>query len=185
MWHKYQENKLIKALVVGDESAYRELFDLYYSRVFKFTTSIIHDQQEAKDLAQNCFVKLWLNRDRLEHISSLNNYIFTIARNSACDYLRVKCRERKFQAATIAEKSSNYANIQIDYDTQVMEQTIISCIDTMPLQRKTAYKLSREEKFSNEEIAELMNISKRTVDRHLSIALKDIRTALSKVSTIS
>ncbi len=181
---------LLPGLVRGEAVAYELLFEQYYDKISRFVTAIIGDSHQAEDIAQNVFLKIWLNRKdergMLTEVKSLNSLLFTIARNEACDYLRKKASHQKYASIRKADSGDESYRFALTYDLERIENIVERCVDNMPAQRKIVYKLSREEMLTGNEIAERLQLSKRTVDRHISLALEDIRTALGNIiSTIA
>ncbi len=171
------EKQLLLRLCRSEEEAFRELFARYYGKVYRFIRAILHDGVAAEDLTQNVFLKIWYSRHKLLEIKSLDSFVFIMSRNEACDYIRRNKIELKFGQTTVSLEESE-CEIQFDYDKEVIQRTVSNTLDKMPAQRRRAYLLSREENLTHEEIAVRMNISKRTVDRHISMALDDIRKAV-------
>lgn len=172
------DSKLLQRLSQGEKKAYEEVFLRYHAKVFRFIRAVLHGNDEAEDLAQNVFLKVWSNRHTLDKIQSLDAYLFTVARNEACDYLRRKQSGLKYRQ-TLRDKQEPLCDLPYSYDTERMERLVHNAIDRMPAQRQLVYRLSREEHLSNPEIAERLNLSKRTVERHLAMALDDIRQAIA------
>ena len=176
-----QDADLLLRLSRGEEVAYEELFLRYHVKICCFVRAIIRDGHAAEDIAQNVFFKLWANRGELSKVTSLNNYLFTISRNEACDHLRRQANLNKYADEVERRQLDNSYELQLTYDLERMERIVEQCVKMMPAQRRLVYRMSREEKLSNAEIAERLSLSKRTVDRHLSLALHDLRTALGRI----
>lgn len=171
---------LLERLSEGRKDAYSELFDKYYLKVKRFVRTVSYGSLDADDIAQNVFLKVWEHRSKLASVQSLDAYLFTVTRNEVCDSLRKHQVKRKFEEAAINEESI-VEGLRINYDTDEIARIVGECVSNMPPQRQMCFRLSREQFLTSQKIAEQLNISKRTVDRHLSLALKDIREALGKV----
>lgn len=175
------DSDILRRLSRGEASAYESLFERYHSKVRRFVAAITGDDAPAEDIAQNVFMKIWLNRSELERVNSLNNYLFTIARNEACDFLRKQASRYKYAGAHRDDPAEDSYRFALNYDLERIEGIVSRCVEEMPSQRRLVYKMSREEKLTSAEIAEKLHLSKRTVDRHISLALSDIRTALGNI----
>ena len=159
---------LLTRLSEGRKDAYEELFARYYTKVRKFIGSVLFGSVDADDLAQNVFLKVWERRRDLAAVDSLDAYLFTVTRNEVCDCVR-------------KHPDDYISGMRIEYDTRKITDIVSECVGNMPPQRRMCFVMSREMHLTSQKIAERLNISKRTVDRHLSLALKDIRDALGKV----
>lgn len=175
------ERDLMLRLSHGEAVAYEQLFERYFYKIRRFVTAIIHDEVPAEDIAQNVFMKVWVNRTAIMQVNSLNNYLFTISRNEALDYLRRQANRDKFVSSVKTDTLQEAYRITLNYDLDRIERIVEKCVEQMPSQRKIVYRMSREDKLTNTEIAERLQLSKRTVDRHISLALKDIRAALGSI----
>lgn len=172
------DKDILKRLSDGEASAYEYIFDRYYAKVCRFVKSILYDVDAVDDIAQNVFMKVWINRAELTRVNSLSNYLFTIARNEACDQFRRRTSRTKYERHVLLNGLEQSDRLSLTYDLERMEHIVEKCVEEMPPQRKLVFKLSREEKLSSQEIAQRLQLSKRTVDRHISLALTDIRSAL-------
>ena len=174
------ERKMLISLKKGDEKAYEILFGLYYNKVKSFILGLTKDRFVSDDLAQNIFMKLWVNREKLDAVENLSSYLFTISRNEVYDYFRREASVKQYMD-TFFDESEMYCQLELKYDQEKIEKIVERCVDMMPSQRKIIYTMSRKENLSNAEIAQKINVSKRTVDAHIYQALKDIRSAVLKI----
>lgn len=174
MQKRETENVLLVNISHGDIKAFENLFMHYFPKLKLFLAGFLDSEQEAEDLAQDVFVKIWQNRYSLGKIENLNAYLYRIAKNTLYTYL-----DRSFFPETIPELDYGYIPSSEELEEIVfakeLEEMIDVTISKMPLQRKKIFILSRKNGLSNEEIALQLNISKRTVETHISAALADLR----------
>ena len=172
------EKGYIEAVSKGDEQAFESLFLHYFPRIKGFISGILQNEEEAEDISQDIFVSMWQNKDRLTGIEDLNAYLFRIAKNTVFRHIERSLLFRDYQQQQ-AEHSSfssvNNETIEEEIYAKELEYLISVAVEKMPSQRKQIYKMSRMEGLSNDEIAERLVISKRTVENHLTLALADIR----------
>lgn len=161
----------------GDREAFAAVFRGYWNKTFLFLKSLVKSEDDAKDLAQDVFFKLWKNRKQLASVVSLDSFIFTVARNTALDYFRKSSRKD----SSLDEMMDNYllglyqGSIESQVSDKMELETIRDAIAELPRQRKDIFMLSRFMGVDNSKIAELLNISKKTVENQISLANNEIR----------
>lgn len=169
---------ILKRFKEGDHSAFDQIFHSYYNRVKNFIYGLIKSDEDAKEIAQDIFTNLWINRKSIDLNKSFNAYLFISARNLSFNYLKHRTVEKVY--------INDYLNINKDFDNQTEEflfakeinLLIDMTVEKMPIRRKNIYIYSRVKGYSNEEIAEKLHISKKTVENQLSLALKEIRKVI-------
>lgn len=168
-----KEDSFLKALARGDETAFNELFVLYYPKVKSFALRLIGDDFIAEDVAQDIFMKLWIRRDELESINDLKSYLFIAARNSSIKSVRQLMRKTNIDdiARQLHGPETNTVELNelLDHVRRV--------IDEMPSQQRRVFKMSREDGIANRKIAEQLGISIRTVENHIAAAMRKLREA--------
>lgn len=170
------EKEQVKALSVGDVKAFEILFMSYFPKLKKFILGFIHNEQEAEDLSQDVFVKIWNKRDSLKNVDNLNAYIYKIAKNTLYTYIQ---RNTRVDSEEIGDNEiSTTDTLEELLFAQELEALIDKRISLMPEKRKMIFCLSRKSGLSNEEIATQLGISKRTVETHISAALIDLRKVI-------
>lgn len=171
-----EEHIIIMGVVSGEHNAFRALFIKYYPKVNYFITHFIKSEEVAEELSQDIFLKIWENRARLSNIQSLSSYLYRMAKHALINYLEHKYIEESYLATLHQPLSSG---IEEELDAKELEFLVQLVVDRMPEQRRKIYKMSREEHIRNGEIASLLGITEKTVNNQLSLALKEIRKAVS------
>lgn len=168
------ERILLRSVADSDQEAFQKVFEYYYPKVRCFLSQFISDTEEAKDIAQEIFVKIWLTRVILPDIKSFGAYIYTITRNAAIDFGR---RKKVFIPLTEDNQEGKNGTEENEggFFAKEMEIQIAGAVAKMPKTRKKVFILSRVEGKTNGEIAELLGISKKTVENHINNALKQLR----------
>jgi len=175
-----QEQVLLKNLAAGEQSAFQFLFHQHYKALCYFANSIVQDTQEAEDLVQESFSKLWHKRADFQSASAIKAFLFIATKNACLNFL--KSRER----LTLREKEFTYLQSHADagFDPLVAETEIITHlyneIEALPGQCKRIFKMSYLEGKKNDEIADALQISYNTVRAQKLRALKLIRSSLLK-----
>jgi len=161
--------KTLEAFQDGNHKAFETVFIAYYNKTKTFIDGYIKSESDAEELTEDLFVNLWINHDSIDASKSFSSYLHTIARNSAINFLK-----HKYVHDTYLNSSQ-----EIEYSSKELGLLIDDIVGKMPEQRKMIYTLSRQEGLSNAEIAIQLNTTKRNVESQLSLALKEIRKAIS------
>lgn len=175
---------LIKAFKNGDEQAFRALFDLYCERLYYFLFGLLKSKEDAEEIIQETFLKIWENREHFWEDYPFESLLFRIAKNSSLNYNRKKVNRAVFEKdfgffADLSEYSADqYLLFQ---ETQRIIDTIL---DGLPPKRKEIFLLQKIDGFSRQEIARKLNISVITVDHQLIKANKYVRGEFRKYSLL-
>lgn len=169
---------VIKRLSEGDQSAFRAVFEHYYPRVCEFVRRLVKSDALAEDVAQDIFVKVWERREIFGvEVRSFGNYIYVMSRNAALNALRRTGRISPYAEEQASLPSSD--SMEEEYYAREKELLIRLVVCRMPEQRRRVFELSRYMGMDNQTIATTLNISKKTVENHLTLALRTLRAALA------
>lgn len=161
----------------GSKDSYSVFFRSCYEHYVRFAFRYLKSKSQACDLVQDAFIKIWKNRENLDPSRSLKSFTFTIIRNLCLNHLRD--HKNRFESLEDSDLSSNALIIHQDQenDSYIEEtvNTIELLIKKLPERQREAFELSRVDGLRHEEIAEVMNISARTVNNHIVSALKFLR----------
>lgn len=173
------EKLIISKVLAGDMKAFKILFDNYYPQVRFFVLGIVKDTYAADDIAQNIFIKVWTKRALIDVEKNFNNYLYSIAKNEIIDFFRAQVAVEPLDTVTqIQDRDNTGEMIESAYDLSHIKEIVIKEIEQMPLQRRSVFIMSRMQGLSNDEIAEKLHLSKRTVERHLNMALHTLKEKL-------
>lgn len=171
------EEKYLKELAKGSRKAFETIYMIYAPRVEYFLRGLLKNDLEAEDMTQDIFYKVWSNHETIARVDSFKSYLFRMAKNAVYNhYSHLLIKENYIE---IQKNIHPYEDlVEEKIHAEDLELLIIMSIEKMPPQRKKIFKMSRLENLSNDEIATLLNISKRTVESHISQALADLRKLL-------
>lgn len=173
---------IFKRLQNGDEKAFSQLFDQYYSALCLFANKYLHDMDLSRSLVQQAFIDLWMKRQKIAISTSVKSYLYTIVKNRCIDVLR------KEKATTEISESIENLN-QIPFHDLVEEaelnDRINASINKLPEKCREIFLLCRFEGLKYSEIAEKLGISVKTVEMQMGIALKKLRDSLSDYQMIN
>lgn len=168
----------LKALREGDEKAFEKIYLNYYKKTLYFITGLVKSEDDAKELTQEVFIKLWTNRETLDPERSVHSYMYTIARNAAFNFLKHKLVEINYMNEYAAQNIETETSDEILFAKE-MALLIEMSVSKMPAQRRKIYQMSRNEGLNNEEIATRLQISKKTVENQLSLALRELKRVIA------
>ena len=168
--------ELVRGIRKSDSACFEELFRRYYPMLVSFVTGIIKDRSRAEDIAQSIFMRLWTIRLDFDEIRPVKNWLCVCARNASIDYLRVR---RLVCSDSLASEIGSGEDVEAKVSASDALDILYSSIPALPVQRSRIFKMSREEHLSNEEIAARLGLSVRTVEKHIQLALSDLRDKLN------
>jgi RNA polymerase sigma-70 factor (family 1) len=163
-----------------DQQAYKELFTSLYSYLFQFAKTFVKTKELAEEIVSDVFIKVWQRRKELDRIDNLKVYLYVTTRNMAFN-----CLDKQKRIATNniedfpAELTSAYFDPEQLMITADMLALIQKAIDGLPAKCRMIFKLAKEDGLKYREVAEILNISVKTVENQLAIALRKIGTVVS------
>lgn len=171
----YSDQELLMLLDKHRKLGFDLIFERYWQRLFRYAYAIYTDDSICEDIVQEVFVSLWEN-SKTQKILSLEAYLLRAVKNRVINHLRDLKFTREHQEVLNSLSVPAKVDQYLEYDD--VETLIYSEIDKLPPKCKKVFLLSRFEDVPNAEIATKLNISIRTVEKHISEALKHLRTAL-------
>ena len=164
---------------------FRSIFDQYYPMLFHLGKEYLQDEDEAKEVAQSTFVKLWEIRESLSNESNICNFLYTIAKNNCLNCLkrreviamhhdRLKYLEMHFNYEALSRMDNNYLEFS------ELKEKIEIAISKLPENCRRVFYMSRFEDKTNKEIAAALNVTVKTVEAHMTKALKHLRKELKE-----
>ncbi len=176
-----EDNELYLKLKEGDERAFQSLFRKYYSAMCHFACQFLDDRELAEEIVQDMFVKIWEKRAILNIETSVKHYFFRSVRNHCLN--QIQHEKIKKQYANKMIESAQQEIIAEQYFLEVdLVKRIEKSIDSLPPKRKEIFRLSREQGMKYKEIAETLDISVKTVEAQMGLALKYLREDLKDFS---
>lgn len=173
--------ELYALLKQGDESAYYQLFERLWEKLYSMAFKILKHKENAKDVVQEIFLSFWEKR-ATSQIENVEAYLIRSAKFAGLKLLR----DDHFKGTEEVGEWTGLAQPQQDaLEYQEFEEQVLTVIDQLPDRCKQVFKLSREQQLTNAEIAEKLNLSQRTVETHISNALKRLRKNLPNAKFMS
>jgi len=176
-----EEKKRFEALSKGDKVAYEQLFRRFYGPLCVYASRILEDEPAAEEIVQDFFVKLWEKRQTIQIESSVKSYFFRSVKNLCFNRFKHEQIKLKHAREVIANAESNdYGDHFLEVD---LKKDIEESIAALPEKRREIFRLSREEGLKYREIAEKLNISIKTVEAQMGLAIKSLREKLKKYNS--
>mgnify|MGYP000564624759 CR=1 FL=1 len=170
------------AEIHGGHENIEEYFNRVYNEtcrsVSRFVVSKCGNMEDAEDIIQNVFMKIWIHREALDETMSIKNYIYVLSKREVFNYLRAKYNTHVVLTEDMMtlERPSSIDEPTTDY--RELREAVQSVINTMPPKRRSVFCLSRFKSLTNQEIADKLGISIRTVEKHIELALRTFKEQL-------
>ena len=179
----YDEHLLLSELSAGKEDAFDKLYNHYVHSLNDFVIKYVKSPQLAEDLTQEIFIKIWENRNQMAKVKSFRAYLFVMARNHILNFLRSASRSD----VVLTKIIGSYVAPQADDEmiSREYKQWLEKVLASMSPQMRSVFKLCREQNKSYDEVADLFQISRNTVKKHMVRALRVIKGRLDKDMGIS
>lgn len=169
----------------GDEIAFEYFFNKHYNHVLGFCIQFIYDKEDATGITQESFLNLWLNRTNIETINGISSFLYTHAKSKCLNVIRHKKVKDRYENAVLNEKEREL-DFQLlkslDFDTLALSELrdlINKSIDELPKTTRKVFLKKRFEDKKNKEIAQELNMSLKSVEAHMTKALKLLKEKLA------
>jgi RNA polymerase sigma-70 factor, ECF subfamily len=171
-----QLTELTRRISTSDREAFDQLFRALYAPLVRYSYRYLKEKASAADIVQDAFIKLWHKRELLDPEQSIKAYLYKTVRNLSLNHIR----NRSFEESGLEYEDIPAAEISVDSDQDDVKTDRLNLLKDwimkLPERQQEAFKLSRYEGLDHEEIAEVMEVSKRTVNNHIVQAMKNIQS---------
>ena len=179
------KDQLSVRIKLGDEQAFELFFRKFNLRLCVFANKFLNDPEVAKEIVQDAFVKVWEGRDEIDPEDSLRSYIFKIVQNLSINKLRKREVESRYiEIYKLVYIEQHEFSAHEIYAASELEEHLTDSISKLPAGCREIFKLSRNEGLKYSEIADILNISPKTVEAQMSKALRLLKLKLSIYLTI-
>lgn len=174
------ERELVIRLTDGDEDAFCELYAAYKNRLLYFAMKFVKSRDFAEDIFQDAFTVIWQSRRFINPDASFSSYLYTIVRNRILNQIRNADKENTLKEQILSQAIDYTDNTKETVLANDLREIINKALEKLTPRQREIFEMSREAQMSHKEIAEALGISVNTVQEHISVSLRTIRTFLSK-----
>lgn len=164
------EQTLLLRLKSGDYQAFTQLYQRYSLRLLGRIIRLVKSEETAEEILQTLFLKVWERRDQIDADKPLKPLLFTIAQNLVYDHFRRMALDERFRNEFIKQYAEDYQHIEEELTFKQTQENVMNAIKALPPQCQKVFILFKIEGKSYAEICETLNISKSTVNNHLTKA---------------
>lgn len=169
---------LTKIRLNDDQHAFKSLFDLYFDKIFKVAFSFVKDIEQAEEITEDVFFNFWQIRNRYDEIRSVDNYLFISAKNLSLHYIKKNKGYLKITHEIIHPALTENQDPEKVMLTGELEQYLDNAVERLPPKCREIFKLVRMRGLKYKEVASLLELSIKTVENQIAIALKKLHTDL-------
>lgn len=179
--HISNEDELILRLSNHDRGAFEQIFRTYYADLCKFCVKYVRDEQIAEEIVQEVFINIWERRSNLTITTSIKSYLFTAIRNRSFNYLKLQLPKEQKKVDLEGVGFLEDEGREQEMIMEELKEYVYEAIEALPNKCKIIFNLSRNAGMTYKEIAEDLDISVKTVENQIGLALKKLREQLNPI----
>jgi RNA polymerase sigma-70 factor (ECF subfamily) len=179
-------SELILLIQKNDRVAFYNIYERYSKRLYGFVLRYIKLKEDAEEIVQVVFIKIWEYRNKIDAYASFESFLFTIAYNTTISLLRKRSNEKKYlDHLKSIQHPVDSPNLIDEIHFNELNERVQSLLDELTPRQKEIFQLSREEGLSHEEIAKKLDISINTVKKHMVNILAFLKSHIDSSLTIN
>jgi len=176
-FNNHTDEELLNFVQNGDKSAFEEIYNRHWHKLYNVAVRVLKSQEEAEEILQDIFLKLWIRREEIK-VLNLSNYLISSVKKKIIDSIRSKIVQQKywiyykqFMPQSVEETESTVVFNELNNEIQ-------HAIQQLPKKSQQVFRLNRLEGRSVSEIADFLKLSERAIEYHLTKSLKQLRAHL-------
>ncbi|MBS0027679.1 RNA polymerase sigma factor [Chitinophaga sp. 22321] len=169
------QKQLLTLLIKSDEPAFNELYKVYSKPLYLRILRMVKNQDDAQELLQELFIKLWNKRETIDIEKSFQSYLYTIAQNLVFNHFRKIANDQSLVKSLLINATEYYLDRIDSSENNEIARVLHQAIDQLPPQGKKIFQLCKLSGKSYEEVADILGISIATVNSHMTKSLQSIR----------
>jgi RNA polymerase sigma-70 factor (ECF subfamily) len=178
---KQEEKELIIRLIEGDGDAFERIYYLYADRVYYFALRYLKNTADTEEVVQEVFTKIWESRKNIDPDLSFSGYILTTTKNTIFNDNRKKVNHQAYCSFAISYLQKNMQSVEDEIVYKDLMALLNKTIDRLPPKRQEIFKMSRLQGMSYKEISKELTISEKTIETHMRLALRDIKSVIEPI----
>lgn len=172
---EYTENSLIELIRNGDKKTFDQVFLQYFNSLHAYAYQIVKNSDDAEEVVQNVFFKIWTRRSQLKADGFLKSFLYRSVHNECLNHLKHQKVRSNFNVHYSEADENSMGNLNEDIMASALEKSIHNAINELPERCRAVFQLSRFDHLKYREIAEVLNISIKTVENQMGKALQILR----------
>ncbi|WP_374166616.1 RNA polymerase sigma-70 factor [Arcticibacter sp. MXS-1] len=181
---KISDEELLELFRNGDEAAFEELYNRYWAELYASAFKRLRIKEAAEEIVQDLFTSLWTKRDSLVIHTSLQNYLYSSIRYLVFAYFRKQDNRKTYEDFVLGGPISGDTSTEDRIYLNDLERNLDQGLRRLPQKCRSVFELSRKQYKTNKEIASFLGISEKTVENHLTKALRTLRLHLRYLNVL-
>jgi len=161
-----------------DSKSFENLYNTYWEELYRYSFHYCKDRLSAEEIVQNVFLSLWQRKDVFEIGDDIRGYLYRAVKNQVFDFFRGKYREEMLISELQLKQCTNSCCTDNVVQFNELSQTLKQVVRDLPCRCREVYELSREKGLNNKQIALQLCISEKTVEQHMTKALRILRNKI-------
>jgi RNA polymerase sigma-70 factor (family 1) len=174
---------LLQKIQNGDQNGFKEFYHMQFFKLYQFAFSFVHSKEIAEEIVNDVFLSLWQKRNTLNTINNIQVYLFVLVKNASLNHLR---KNRMPMPVSVDDLCVDHFPLVADPELLVtqreLQKQIREAIEQLPARCRLVFKLVKEDGLSYKEVASILDLSVKTIDSQLCIALKKLAAILQPIS---
>ena len=172
-------NLFSRQLQEGNREMFNQFFTDYYVNLCRFAYTYVKDNDTAEEIVQEIFISIWEQRKTFQINTSIRSFLYTSVKNRSLNYIRNEKTRAKHEDEFAKEQASRVTHIVDFCEREELTYIIDEAVNELPEQCRIIFDLSRNQSLTYKEIAQKLDISPKTVENQMGIALRKLRNKLS------
>jgi RNA polymerase sigma-70 factor (ECF subfamily) len=177
------EKEVLSRLNKGDENAFTQIYHCYWKPLFYLAANKLHSMTEAEEIVQEIFLDLWRRKDTIVLTGCLSSYLAVCVKYRIINALAKRSLHQQYQQQNQTETFS-YSPAEEMLDFDILKEKLEKETRRLPEKCQLVFRLSREEGYSHKEIGAKLCISEKTVEAHVTKALRLLRAGLIHMRSV-